>query len=79
MNADSESIYINKEQYIESNGLIGRHPLLVRSLDLNDELGQVSKLTIQSFHNSNHVTFIPELLFVMTCRFPTSSQIRREP
>lgn len=42
MNADDDCVYIDEEQFRKSQGLNGKYPLRVRSLDLNDELGQIT-------------------------------------
>lgn len=42
--ADEKAVFINEEQLRATEGEAGRYPLRVRSLDLNDELGQISHI-----------------------------------
>jgi phospholipid-transporting ATPase len=44
MDSDLEAVYVDKEQLAKSGGESGRYPLKVRSMDLNDELGQISHI-----------------------------------
>jgi magnesium-transporting ATPase (P-type) len=44
MDLDQECVYVNEEEIRRTDGESGRYPLNVRTMDLNDELGQITHL-----------------------------------
>lgn len=42
MDADPQCMYIDRDLFERTGGEEGRYPLVVRTMDLNDELGQIS-------------------------------------
>jgi magnesium-transporting ATPase (P-type) len=44
MDFDQDCVYVNEEEQRKTEGESGRYPLNVRTMDLNDELGQITHL-----------------------------------